>query len=74
VQPSYGADEQVDPFDMEGGGPGPSTTTEMIDLGESGLNQKVLGLPGWEYLMVTLVMLLAIGVGGSVAIVCKKCT
>ncbi|XP_056023121.1 uncharacterized protein LOC125650025 isoform X2 [Ostrea edulis] len=69
-------DVGLDPFDMEGKVQLSSTTPlipAVIDLGESGLNRKVLGLPGWEYLTVTLVVVLAVGVGGSVAIVCKKC-
>jgi hypothetical protein len=65
-------DMEGDPFDMEGGGPGTTTDVISIDLGESGLSRRVLGLPGWGYVMVTLVVLLAVGVGGSVAIVCKK--
>lgn len=69
-------DDNLDPFEMEGeGGGGQSTTTISIvfDLEESGLDRKLLGLPGWEYLTVTMVVIVATVIGGSVAIVCKKC-
>ncbi|XP_062620328.1 uncharacterized protein LOC134281910 isoform X2 [Saccostrea cucullata] len=62
-------------FQMEGvgGSSTPPLITQPIELEESGLDKKVLGLPGWEYVMVSLVVVAAVGVGGSVAIVCKKC-
>ncbi|XP_062609692.1 uncharacterized protein LOC134281891 isoform X2 [Saccostrea cucullata] len=65
-------DEIIGPFDMEKGAL--STPPFLpIELEESELDKKLLGLPGWEYVMVSLVVVAAVGVGGSVAIVCKKC-
>ena len=63
---------------MEGGIPCTSSTsslplTQPIDLGETGLDRKLLGLPGWEYLTVGLVVVGVTGIGGTVAIVFKKC-
>ncbi|XP_022334546.2 uncharacterized protein LOC111131357 [Crassostrea virginica] len=64
-----------DPFEMEGGQPCTSSTSPLpqIDLGETGLERKLLGLPGWEYLTVGLVVVAVTGIGGAVAIVFKKC-
>ena len=61
---------------MEGGIPCTSSTsplplTQPIDLGETDLDRKLLGLPGWEYPTVGLVVVT--GIGGTVATVCKKC-
>ncbi|XP_052699996.1 uncharacterized protein LOC128177347 isoform X1 [Crassostrea angulata] len=55
-----------------------SSTTPQIDLQETGLektglDRKLLGLPGWEYITVGMVVVVAAVIGGSVAIVCKRC-
>ena len=37
------------------------------------MDRKLLGLPGWGYLTVGLVVVGVTRKGGTVAIVCKKC-
>nr|XP_011429973.2 uncharacterized protein LOC105330095 [Crassostrea gigas] len=67
-------EEELGPFEMEGVSISTTPRTPIIfDIEENGLDQKLLGLPGWEYLTVSLVVVVATVIGGSVAIVCKKC-
>ena len=71
------ADDEANshPVVMEGSGNFVLTTTPqtLIDLEETALNRKMLGLRGWEYLTVGLVVVVVTGIGGAVAIVCKDC-
>ncbi|XP_052699994.1 uncharacterized protein LOC128177346 isoform X1 [Crassostrea angulata] len=67
-------EEEWGPFEMgKGQGVGFGHTPISLDVEETGLDRKLLGLPGWEYLTVGMVVVVAAVIGGSVAIVCKKC-
>lgn len=59
-------------MEASGGGAIPPTPV-VLDLQPTGLDRKLLGLPGWEYLIVGLVLFFATFIGGSVAIGCKNC-
>jgi hypothetical protein len=60
-------------FIAEKGGYSP-TPPQDIHLDPSLFDRKLLGIPWYECLTVGLVVVVAVGVGGSVAIVCKKCS
>jgi hypothetical protein len=44
-----------------------------IKISDTGFSTRLIGIPAWEYFLVSLFVMFGTGIGISVLIVCKKC-